>query len=376
MRTIRLQITALLVFSLLVLPGCDIPGITASPEPPTSSSPAPAADEPATSLATSTATEPETAITLTVQSSETIKEANQPAGLISREYTWEYAGKEWAWELDIPQSLYEYYKGIPRPPTPNYSIYVTHPQDDILIEYLVSQIEKTAQEEGFSHLEKVGFTASFVQNLLYTADSVTTAYDEYPRYPVETLVDNGGDCEDTSILLASLLNAMGYGSILIVFPGNHAAVGVLSSDGMYGTYYEYGGDNYFYLETTDSGWRVGEIPEELEGTPANLYGMTPIAILTHTWTAMGDGRTFDLKITIENLGTAAATDVYVLAGFDAGENKLWNARPSPNFELPTNERIVVTLSLQVPLGKYTRLMVQIIDDGHAVDESYSEWVDT
>ena len=91
---------------------------------------------------------------------------------------------------------------------------------------------------------------------------------------------------------------------------------------------------------------------------------------------MGEGRTVDLKVTIENLGTAAATDVYVLAGFDASENTLWNAQQSQAFELPTNERIVVTFSLQVPLGKHTRLMVQIIDDGRAVDESYSEWVDT
>jgi hypothetical protein len=308
--------------------------------------------------------------------SKAIKKVEQPGGFISREYTWEYASKEWTWELQIPQALYEYYQEIPRPPTANYSVYVTHPQDDTLIEHLVSQIERTAQEEGFGHFEKVGYAASFVQNLPYTADSVTTPYDEYPRYPIETLVDNGGDCEDTSILLASLLNAMGYGSILILFPGNHCAVGVLGNEGIYGTYYEYGGDNYFYIETTNSGWRVGEMPGELEGASANLYGMTPIAILTHTWTAMGEGRTVDLKVTIENLGTAAATDVYVLAGFDAGENTLWNAQQSQAFELPNNERIVVTFSLQVPLGKHTRLMVQIIDDGRAVDESYSEWVDT
>ncbi len=247
---------------------------------------------------------------------------------------------------------------------------------------LVDEIEIVAQEEAFNKLDKIGFATAFVQNLPYTVDAVTTPYDEYPRYPVETLVDNGGDCEDTAILLASLLDSMGYSVVLIIFPetpdtAGHAGIGVQGGGGIYGTHFEYEGGNYFYIETTDTGWRVGEIPEEYEGVEARLYRMVPTPILTHTWEeATGIGSNLEFNITVENLGSATADGVYILAGFDAGEGILWNAEESQPFELSVNQRITVNIILQVPTRKHTRLVVQIIDNGHAVDESYSEWFDT
>jgi hypothetical protein len=75
--------------------------------------------------------------------------------------------------------------------------------------------------------------------LEYTSDLVTEGYDEYPRYPIETLVDKGGDCEDTAILAASIIRGMGYGVVLLVFPKTadspgHCAVGVAGEAGMPG----------------------------------------------------------------------------------------------------------------------------------------------
>ncbi len=305
-----------------------------------------------------------------------IPEVPQSTEQIMRRYTWGYGGKKWTWELQIPQSLYEYYKGIPRLPTANYSVYITHPGDDTFIDYLVSDIERKARKEDYGELEKVEFATAFVQSLPYTSDSITTPYDEYPRYPIETLVDKGGDCEDTSILLASLVSRMGYGVVLIIYPGKHSAIGVSGGDGMNGTYFQYSGANYYYIETTDTGWRVGEIPEEYQDMKALLYDMTPTSILTHEWEARGEGTTVELEVTVENWGTAKADEVYIYAGFDAGDDKLWNSQGSETFLLAVDQRITIRFTLQVPLEKHTRLVIQIIDDGYAVDESYSEWFDT
>jgi len=241
---------------------------------------------------------------------------------------------------------------------------------------LVKMIERVAEKEGFSELEKVEFITTFVQSLPYTSDSVTTPYDEYPRYPVETLVDNGGDCEDTSILLASLINTMGYGVILIMYPGSHCAVGVKGGEGIHGTYFRYKEGKYFYVETTNTGWGIGAIPKEYAGVSAKIYGMIPTAILTHSWTARGEGTTVELEVTVQNLGSAAAHNVYVFAGFDAGGGKLWNSEQSQPFQVLVNHQVTVKFSLQAPLNKHTRLVIQIVDGGYAVDESYSEWFDT
>lgn len=304
-----------------------------------------------------------------------IEEIPQSRALITRHYSWEYSGSEWDWNSGIPQMLYDYYRKVPRPPTKNYSVYVTHPLDDALIELLVSKLEKAAEENDFSSLETVKFVTTFVQSLPYTVDNVTTPYDEYPRYPIETLVDNGGDCEDTSILLASLLHAMAYKTILIVFPG-HIGVGVLGGENIYGTYYKFDEERYFYIETTGTGWSLGELPEEFEGIGAKLYPMIPTPILTHEWEAQGKGIMAETMVTVKNLGSATAHNIYVYAGFDAGGDKLWNPQESKIFTLLVNQQITVQLNLRVPLGKHTRFVIQIIRDGFAVDQSYSKWFDT
>ena len=349
--------SAVVAGSLLVLASCALPPASSLPEtaPP---SPPPPTPQPSPSPLP-----------------EVVQEVPQSTELLTRHYAWEFGG-EWNWELTIPESLYEYYKGIPRLPTANYSVYITHPGDDTFIDYLVSDIERKARKEDYGELEKVEFATAFVQSLPYTSDSITTPYDEYPRYPIETLVDKGGDCEDTSILLASLVSRMGYGVVLIIYPGKHSAIGVSGGDGMNGTYFQYSGANYYYIETTDTGWRVGEIPEEYQDMKALLYDMTPTSILTHEWEARGEGTTVELEVTVENWGTAKADEVYIYAGFDAGDDKLWNSQGSETFLLAVDQRITIRFTLQVPLEKHTRLVIQIIDDGYAVDESYSEWFDT
>ena len=275
----------------------------------------------------------------------------------------------------MPQSLYEYYQEIPRPPTQNYSVYVTHPLDDIYIEHLVEKIQKAAQEAEFTEYEVVEFAASFVQSLPYTADSITTPYDEYPRYPIETIVDKGGDCEDTSILLASIIDKMGYGVVLIEFP-EHCAVGVKGGENVYGTYWEYEGSKYYYIETTGEGWGIGQLPEEYENTSAIIYPMIPTPVLTHDGSVKGIGDIVQVEVKVYNLGTAPANNVSVLAGFDAGNGMLWNGKESQPFTLGVNQKVTIKLSLIIPVDKHTRLVIQIGIDNVLVDESHTEWFNT
>ena len=296
-------------------------------------------------------------------------------GSLDRSFTWEYAGSKWTWDIEIPRSLYEYYSERKRVPTENYSVYVTDPSDDPFIGELVDRFEDAAQQEGFDEFETVNFAVAFVQSLPYTSDAVTTAYDEYPRYPVETLVDDGGDCEDTSILIAAILDAMGYGVVLLQ-PPHHMAVGVLGGEGIHGTYFEHNGGKYFYLETTGSGWEIGEIPSEYEGEKVDIFGILPTPILSHRWTAETYESDTVVEVTVRNLGTAAASEVYVLAGFDAGEGMVWNAQESERFDLEPGYYVDVTLTLWLPQEESTRFLVQTVYNGYAFDESYSEWFDT
>ncbi|MFA5056269.1 MAG: hypothetical protein WC562_08930 [Dehalococcoidia bacterium] len=315
--------------------------------------------------------------TSTSEPVQIIAEPTYSPDTINRQYEWSYDKQTWQWTLAIPQSLYDYYAERPRATTQDYSIYVTHPADDDYIDTLVDKIEEVAASAGYDAWETVNFAVSFVQGLPYATDDVTTAYDEYPRYPIETLADNGSDCEDTSILMAAILHHMGYGTVLISLP-NHMAVGVLGGEGVSGTYWPRSDGNYYYLETTGSGWEIGELPPEYEGLNANnIYDIAPVPILSQDWSAQSSsfGKT-SLTITIENLGTAAATDVYIYAAFDAGSGMVWNAEESDLFDLGIDQSVTITMQLNTPKAEYTRLIVQIVDNGYAVDTSYSEWFDT
>lgn len=142
-------------------------------------------------------------------------------------------------------------------------------KDDTFIAQIIQLVETKTRQYNFSERQKIMFAITFVQSLPYTEDIVTAKADEYPRYPVETLFDRGGDCEDTAILTAAILDKMGYDVALLRFP-SHMAVGIVIQ-GVYGRYYEYNGKKYFYLETTGENWGIGEMPTEYVNSSANVY---------------------------------------------------------------------------------------------------------
>ncbi len=187
-------------------------------------------------------------------------------------YSWNYGEGCWTYSLKIPKPAYDYYKTVDREKISNYSYYVTDTTDDEYLTSLAEKFKEAAEEENYSDLDMVKNIILFVQNLNYVDDKVDTGYDEYPKFPLETLTDEGGDCEDSAILLASLLRELGYGTVLIQFP-DHMAVGVKGEESILGSYYEMDGIRYYYVETTSTGWEIGEIPDQLKDQPAKILSL-------------------------------------------------------------------------------------------------------
>jgi hypothetical protein len=293
---------------------------------------------------------------------------------IEREYIWDFGGYSWTLSLSIPDTLYDYYGAKERIETDDYSVYVTHPDDDDYLDTIVREFNRIALEEGYTEEEKVNLVITFVQSLPYTSDSVTTAFDEYPRYPIETLVEYGGDCEDTSILTAAFLNALYY-DVVLISPPEHMAVGI--GIDAYGTYWELDGEKYFYLETTGEDWEIGEMPPEFEGGSAYVYEMEPTPIITHDWQATIQGTRLTLIVEVKNSGTAAARLLKVYGAFDAGGDLAWNPEESQPFNLNIGASATVQIELEAPPGEYTRLIIGVLGtEGLMLDQSYSEWFDT
>jgi len=148
--------------------------------------------------------------------------------------------------------------------------------DNGLSKTLASIVHDAAEEAGQSSArQKVNYAISAIQQLPYVPDNVEENYDNHNKYPIETLVEAGGDCEDTVILLAAALLAepFNYGMVLIYLPyesPTHIALGVRGGEDVEGTYYTYEDDRYYYVETTGEGWEVGEIPDEYTDMSARI----------------------------------------------------------------------------------------------------------
>jgi len=181
---------------------------------------------------------------------------------ITQHYEWEYDRSDWTWDLTIPLELYWdfYYENRPEE-WQNWVDMCKDPRDDYYINALVDAFETAASKQGYSKYETVEYVITFIQSLPYTVDDETTPWNEYPRYPIETLFDRGGDCEDTSILTAAILHTMGYDvALLILDDDNHCAVGIAGGEGVYGTCYIVDGTKYYFIETTGDGWGIGDFP--------------------------------------------------------------------------------------------------------------------
>lgn len=151
------------------------------------------------------------------------------------------------------------------------SEYVTDAMADGSADAFGAILNAEAEANGFrTRRAKVDFLIDFVQNLPYVPDDVGTGYDDYTKHMVETLVEGGGDCEDTAVMLASLLQSasFNYDTVLLLLPG-HMSIGVYGDD-LPGTYYEFDSRRYYYVETTGRGWDVGQVPKEYESVPATV----------------------------------------------------------------------------------------------------------
>jgi len=200
-----------------------------------------------------------------------------------KEYKWEYNNMRYTVSLHINKRLYSYYRDQREHSVylyrfgdnevqPNYNAFMLSEHDRQVINPLAKQLNGL----GHTELERIYLALTFVQSLPYAYDIDTKGRDEYLRFPIETLVDGCGDCEDKVMLLAALLHEMDIDIALLSMP-QHLALGVncnaLEGDG----YFLSQDKRYYYAETTLANWKIGQVPKNyssevtevipIEGTP-------------------------------------------------------------------------------------------------------------
>jgi len=294
----------------------------------------------------------------------------------SWQYTWYYLGTN---TLKIPQVPWfaDYYRSLDRFDLTDYAAYVFDPYDNAYIASLARHI--LSLKDVRSDVEKINFVASFVQSIEYKNDDPDNQTYEYPRYPLETLQDKQGDCEDKAILTAALLESMGYNVSLLRLP-QHMAVGVHLNDTELPLYSFYI-NGYFFLETTTLHMTVGKIPSEYEGlTNITVYPLTPRPLLTHRWNnatryKISTGADYvQVRMVLENLGTESTSDVEVRAAFYDAQNTIYNPQTESIPPLQAGGKRFVELSVDVPVAlseEATTLLTKLFLNGVMVSQRES-----
>lgn len=281
------------ILAVLVLAGLSAGCITYVPEP----QPAPTPDM----------TEPVPPAPESTTPAETPVPLPAPAwGMLRSEFSWTYQGTNHTYCIDIPKTAYQYFRTQDHTRNSNYVRYALSDHDREYVREIAGAFTAMGEDAGYDRRETIENFIAFVQSLPYTSDPETTGREEYPRYPLETLVDKGGDCEDVAILIASVLHEMGHGTVLLKLP-QHMAVGI-AGDGMFdGTYYLHNGTRYYYQETTAKGWDIGDLPEEFAGAAVEVLALEQRPVMDLEFTAEPDTSTWDTAVyrmvaTGENLG--------------------------------------------------------------------------
>jgi len=162
----------------------------------------------------------------------------------------------------VPPSLYDYYHSEPHRVSVerDYAKFVT---PDAVIT-IAENIRKVAPNRRNSDEDFANDVLALVRQIPYSVSAC--------KYPVEAIVDNSGDCDVLSFLVASIMKAGGLNVILLVYrglPGSHMNVGIylpykplnVPSE-VEPVGFEYNNKTYWVAECTPSGnWKVGHQPE-------------------------------------------------------------------------------------------------------------------
>lgn len=176
-------------------------------------------------------------------------------------FTIQFGLEEHKFYLSVPQSLYNYYQGKTHAITDEaqYSNFVT----PTAVAPIAQGIRELTSKDTYGDEEFANAVLAFVQQIPYVEIDI--------KYPIETIVDNKGDCDTVSLLAASILKAGDLDVVLLYYKdAAHMNIGIHLSNTPTSpwwtppTSYEYNGKEYWVAECTPKAqWRVGDQPGSL-----------------------------------------------------------------------------------------------------------------
>lgn len=145
------------------------------------------------------------------------------------------------------------------------------------IDNLAEQISAVSSAQGLTPYSEACLTLDLVQTITYKHDDdpampEETRFRDYWRFPLETVFDEAGDCDDHAILAAGLLSCLGHRTCFFdLRESQHAAIGVAGlpvETGFAVTAPD--GERFYFVETTEDGFEIGELPQNIPASDVKI----------------------------------------------------------------------------------------------------------
>ena len=203
--------------------------------------------------------------------------AGSSEGFTTRTYPFEYGCQSYTLELGLQEDVYQYYSDLDRfvvssgqTPGEHEAMYFTNflqeGYDDQVIQDSLEKMRGMIEPSDNDQLALA--LTNLVQSLAYDCQKLyhyqhVDDHEYETNFPYETLYEQTGVCEDSSLLLADWLRELGYGTALLLYEeNNHMAVGIRCP--LDTAPYTDGGVGNCYIETTVP-TRIGIKPASFDG---------------------------------------------------------------------------------------------------------------
>ncbi len=159
--------------------------------------------------------------------------------------------------LRLERATYERFKAMPHTveTDADFVKFADAELDDEVVTNAAARLRAIVAEHGFDRLTEVHLAMAFTLSLRYADDDADYG-GEYPKFPVESLVDKRGDCEDHAILCGAILHRLGHRVALVLMSTGsktgHAALAVEAPEPLEGVSFHVPqlGADMFYCEVT------------------------------------------------------------------------------------------------------------------------------
>jgi hypothetical protein len=201
-----------------------------------------------------------------------------PYAPIQKVITWKFGIETYSITYTLNQNMVKY---LEERPQTDVSIYFNESLSSDLVQAIIEPLKKSVQEKGFHARQAVAFLHAFVLNGFAYKDDMKTKRGEHTSSIHETLMSDFSDCEDRSILLASLIRGvLGFEVVALEFP-NHITLATHFDDFVpqeQDEVYSYNGKRYLSSDPSCFG-ALGNVNPDFKGKdPIRFIRVEPLTV--------------------------------------------------------------------------------------------------